>query len=205
MLEAEASGKTPALCAASSAFEIDLKDCLRCLAANGGSNSSQFSALPEFIPFVEYCSSVVAADATQVGVLQSLVAQQSAQLASQDALITSLEASHSITTTAIKPSGTVTVYTISPTSTTSSYPPSPKSKGDIIAPAVVVPVVVLAVIALILVVYFRRRLVRRRKTQKSIPMAASSQKDKPQLHSDEFRPELEGSKVPTPWDNEPCY
>lgn len=82
-----------------------------------------------------------------------------------------------------------------------SYSPSLKSKAGIIAPAVVVPVVVLAVIILILVVFVRRRLVRRRQTQKSTPMAASNQKEKPQLHSDEVRPELEGIKVPTLWDN----
>ena len=97
--------------------------------------------------------------------------------------------------------GTVTIYTTSPTSTMLSYSPSPKSKADIITPAVVVPVIVLAVVILILVVFIWHCLVRRRQTQKSTPMAASNQKEKPQLYLDEVWSELEGSKVPTLWDN----
>ena len=92
MLEAEASGKTPALCSANSTFETDLNKCNACIALNGGSNLSSSGTPPVLIQFLNYCSSIAAGDTAQISVLQSLITQVSAQLASESSLLASLEA-----------------------------------------------------------------------------------------------------------------
>jgi uncharacterized protein YneF (UPF0154 family) len=65
------------------------------------------------------------------------------------------------------------------------------SNATIIVPAVVVPVVAVAIIAVLGFFFVRRR--RLRKIKDSNLDTQPPIDDKPQLHADEFRPELEGS------------
>jgi hypothetical protein len=57
MLEAEAVGKTPALCQKNSAFEIDLGDCNACISRHS-TGATATGSLPEFQQFLSYCQTI---------------------------------------------------------------------------------------------------------------------------------------------------
>lgn len=64
LLEAQAVGKTPALCANGSAFEIDVNDCEQCIAVHKSDNSASFVQIaPQFQQFINYCAQVTSTTA----------------------------------------------------------------------------------------------------------------------------------------------
>jgi hypothetical protein len=57
LLEAQAVGKTPALCANGSAFEVDVNDCEQCIAYHKSDSSGTFVKIaPQFQQFINYCA-----------------------------------------------------------------------------------------------------------------------------------------------------
>jgi hypothetical protein len=61
LLEAQAVGKTPALCANGSAFEVDVNDCEQCIAYHKSDTSGTFVKIaPQFQQFINYCAQISA-------------------------------------------------------------------------------------------------------------------------------------------------
>lgn len=83
LLEAQGSGKTPALCVAGSAFEVSLAQCEECITAHKGDDTGSFVQIsPQFQQFLDYCgqystvvvtSSVTATTTNAAGSVYSVV------------------------------------------------------------------------------------------------------------------------------------
>lgn len=59
LLEAQAVGKTPALCTRGSAFEVDLSDCEQCIAYHKSDSTGTFVQIaPQFQQFINYCAQI---------------------------------------------------------------------------------------------------------------------------------------------------
>jgi hypothetical protein len=59
LLEAQAVGKTPALCVPGSTFEIDVNDCEQCIAYHKSDNTGTFVQIaPQFQQFIDYCAQI---------------------------------------------------------------------------------------------------------------------------------------------------
>jgi hypothetical protein len=59
LLEAQAVGKTPALCVPGSAFEIDVNDCEQCIAYHKSDSTGTFVQIaPQFQQFINYCAQI---------------------------------------------------------------------------------------------------------------------------------------------------
>jgi hypothetical protein len=201
---AQLAGKTPALCKSNSVFMLDLQKCNECVDnySPTGFNSTLLGQLSEFQQFLDYCNTTLASSSEQSQV-QSLLAKESDLLASAQSLsaqiaslgiTTSASATQSSTllTTKSGSQGVVTVYAAQTgTGSGGGAGSSSHSSAAVIAPAVVVPVVGVAVIVVLGFFFVRRR--RLRKVKDISPDNQPPIDDKPQLHSDEFRPELEGS------------
>ncbi|KAJ5999922.1 hypothetical protein N7481_000331 [Penicillium waksmanii] len=184
-----------------------LQNCSTCvdnssLEGFNGTLQSQFS---EFAQWLDYCNTTLTSSSEQSRV-QSLLAKESDLLASALSLssqIASLGINSSLATaTAVQSStfltttsgsqGPVTVYATQTGSGSGDIAGSKSSSNaTTIAPAVVVPVVAVAIIAVLGTFFVRRR--RLRKIKDSNSDSQPPMDDKPQLHADEFRPELEGS------------
>lgn len=59
LLEAQAVGKTPALCVPGSVFEIDVNDCEQCIAYHKSDSTGTFVQIaPQFQQFINYCAQI---------------------------------------------------------------------------------------------------------------------------------------------------
>jgi hypothetical protein len=59
LLEAQAVGKSPALCVPGSAFEIDMNDCQQCIAYHKSDSTGTFVQIaPQFQQFINYCAQI---------------------------------------------------------------------------------------------------------------------------------------------------
>jgi hypothetical protein len=59
LLEAQAVGKSPALCVPGSAFEVDMNDCQQCIAYHRSDSTGTFVQIaPQFQQFINYCAQV---------------------------------------------------------------------------------------------------------------------------------------------------
>ena len=59
LLEAQAVGKTPALCVPGSPFEIDVNDCEQCIAYHKSDSTGSFVQIaPQFQQFINYCAQI---------------------------------------------------------------------------------------------------------------------------------------------------
>jgi hypothetical protein len=59
LLEAQAVGKTPALCVPGSAFKIDMNDCEQCIAYHKSDGTGTFVQIaPQFQQFINYCAQI---------------------------------------------------------------------------------------------------------------------------------------------------
>jgi hypothetical protein len=59
LLEAQAVGKSPALCVPGSAFEIDMNDCEQCIAYHKSDGAGTFVQIaPQFQQFINYCAQI---------------------------------------------------------------------------------------------------------------------------------------------------
>ena len=135
LLEAQAVGKTPALCASGSAFEVDLSDCEQCIAYHKSDSSGTYVTIaPQFQQFINYCAQV--SSSTSVGSTTSTytstplpVIQTSSSKTSTSTppAVTSTSTSLTSSTVLVAPS----VSTATPPSS-SSVPPS----TVVIAPSV---------------------------------------------------------------------
>ncbi|KAJ5151065.1 uncharacterized protein N7482_010317 [Penicillium canariense] len=192
-VEVQSSDKTPSICDSNSKFLVGVGTCQKCIEQNSTTTYND-TILPSFEEFLNYCSQI-ASDQTQSAQIQSLLSQETA---AQSAL-TGLGYSASRTTTYAVPSLTdvpnwVTGYQTGQPSVAGleNY-----SNVSTIVPAVVVPVVVVGLTVALGFFFLRRR-----RNRKVDPVATDSSLppiDKPQLHSDDFRPELDGAEGPKPY------
>ncbi|KAI9720213.1 MAG: hypothetical protein M1812_003031 [Candelaria pacifica] len=85
MLEAQSTGKTPALCQEGSAFTAGVSDCQTCISGKQGSKSSAYSdqAQPDFQQFLDYCSG----SSVQTPAVQSVAVAQSQVVAGSDTTV----------------------------------------------------------------------------------------------------------------------
>ncbi|KAJ5404264.1 hypothetical protein N7509_004135 [Penicillium cosmopolitanum] len=210
-MEGQAEGKTAKLCESDSPFMKALQNCSTCVDGSSleGFNGTLQNQFSEFSIWLRYCNTTLTKSSEQSRV-QSLLAKESDLLASAQALgsqIASLGINSSLAiatatatgtqsstflTTTSGSQGLVTVYATQTASGSGNSAGSKShSNATTIAPAVVVPVVAVAIIAVLGFFFVRRR--RLRKVKDSNLNTQPPMDDKPQLHADEFRPELEGS------------
>lgn len=205
--KAQSTGKTPELCASNSTFQVALANCQDCVSADSNQTSSADQQLsPTFAQWLNFCATEN--DDSPAASLESLLSSKSSIAAAEssiDARIASLQGNNSIASTsatttlsgdatsATQPPNQITVYATS----SSTNPPSGDSpRVSVIVPAVVAPVVVVIVAAVVGAVYLRRRRRSKRAQMGSAVVAAEEEcKGKPELHADEFRPELEDNRT----------
>jgi hypothetical protein len=204
---------------------LDLRvDCTTCIerfiAADNGTASQQDLG-PTFQQWINYCDSVQINNSTQEVDINALLSSWSSLAATQSALQQSLSSlGYDFSTTATTTEGnlvTNTAATLGGDSTlTPTASPADAAAGNrdgnrtnpgdgsesldvgVVVSAVVVPVVALSlVMVLVSCVLMRRRRRRRIEAQQRQGILASSDgyEGKAQLHSDPFRPELDGRGI----------
>lgn len=155
-----------------------------------------------------YCDSINSTESNKTKI-QSLLSQESALVASAEALSASLAylgvsasdttaTQSSLSTTSDLKTSLVNPTTVYKTGSAQATATSSGSQSNVrtIVPAVVLPVCVVG-LAVVLGFFFLRR----RRSQQSKPPPADDDnplpplEDKPQLHADEFRPELEATSL----------
>ncbi|KAL5050839.1 hypothetical protein BDW71DRAFT_203557 [Aspergillus fruticulosus] len=215
-VEAQSTGKSPALCAADSPFMDKYDQCTLCVERypTDTTNDTIPAPVPDviassFSEFLEYCESLD--NNTDIIDVNSLLASWSSLAITQSAIqetLSSLGYTNFSTTattmeTAADASGLETAGTATPTATSvngdgevengNGDETTPGSAGPpvgVIAPAVVVPVVVCLVAAVIAWMFMRRR--RKRWEIEKAAATGDGFDGKAQLHADAFRPELDG-------------
>lgn len=129
----------------------------------------------------------------------SLIADQtsaSAALASLNAQLFTATQNHSSIPTTAKILSTPQAVPAKPTATTTAQS---HSNAGVIAPATAVPVIAVAAATSAAILYMRLQRRKRRRTRAATQIAADDVTyEKPQLHSDDLRPELEPTTIPRP-------
>ncbi|KAE9373225.1 hypothetical protein N431DRAFT_226243 [Stipitochalara longipes BDJ] len=204
-IEAQKAGKTPALCAAGSAFLADVGQCQDCIVAHGDSTNASLTTYvdPEFAPFLDFC-----ANSTTNSSGSSLISSQLSVLsvaATIQAALSSKASEGSLSiVTQISTVVSVSILTVQePSATSTSNPtaspnptPHPSSKAWI-AGAVIGPV--LFAFAIVLALFFYRSRNRKRNEPITATDDAEKKDDKAQLHGDSIATkyhELEGERSP---------
>lgn len=205
-IEPQTLGKTPELCASNSTFQVALANCEECVAGSNQTSNVGQQLNPTFAQWLNFCATQN--DDSPAATLETLLSSKSSIAAAEssiDARIASLQGNSSIASTsatttlsgdatsATQPPNQITVYATS----SNTIPPSSDSpRVSVIVPAVVVPVVVVIVAVVVGAVFLRRRRRSKRAHIGSVVVAAEDEyKGKPELHADEFRPELEDNRT----------
>ncbi|KAJ5110507.1 hypothetical protein N7532_001042 [Penicillium argentinense] len=193
-IQVQSTGKTPELCEPNSNFMQSLSNCKSCIEKN--SNSTDAGTLGDLEPLLDYCNENSSTSNESIDELKSELASISAKIASLGGEMSTSATNTPKTTLATTTSGSpgpVTVYATASGQKDTSSSSDSKSQASIIAPAVVVPVVIVGLIIILGFFFYRRR-----RSQNAAQLATNGPPppdDKPQLHADDFRPELEGTGV----------
>ena len=145
LIEAQSVGKTPALCAAGSAFEIDMSDCEQCIAYHKSDSTADFVKIaPQFQQFINYCNPVTTTvivsptTATQVSTPVPVVATNPTETSTFYPAPTTSTATYLTSSTVVSESGSSYIVpgpssppASSPPTTTETLPTSTPSKSTI--------------------------------------------------------------------------
>ena len=203
----ESEGNSSALCQSNSTFLQAIGYCNSCvdLFRNVTTDTTLLTQLQTVLT---YCDSINSTESNKTKI-QSLLSQESALVASAEALSASLAylgvsasdattTQSSLSTTSDVKTSSVNPTTVYETGSAQATATSSGSQSNVstIVPAVVLPVCVVG-LAVVLGFFFLRR----RRSQQSRTTPADDDhplpppEDKPQLHADEFRPELEATSL----------
>ncbi|KAH8684490.1 hypothetical protein BGZ60DRAFT_166997 [Tricladium varicosporioides] len=201
-IEAQKLGKSPALCAVNSTFQLNYANCTQCITANSNSTvqSLQSYINPQFESIISFCTTSSVTNSSSSPEQQSLASS----LASQASYFSSV-LSQASSLGYLKPSTTTQLLTViqtpntftsaqisSPTQTSLPIVPAKPTNKAWIAGAVIAPLLLL--VAILFAAYYLWR--RKRTTMRGGQEAGVEEKKEGGLVDEVYKAQLHGESMP---------